>query len=79
MLKGPPLTSRRMAQMRHQSMIRFARFLQQELGEEEVIDLIKKNTEQRMSARAKSDLKRFGKSDFSSYISILEIREWCQV
>ena len=42
-LQGPPLTSRRMAQMRSQSMIRFARFLQKELGEEEVIDLIKKD------------------------------------
>ena len=69
-LQGPPLTSRRMAQIRHRSFIQFARFLQQELGEDEVIALIKKNTEQRLRAQAQRDLKRLGKSDFKSYISI---------
>ncbi len=69
-LPGPNLTSRRIARMRHRSFINFARFLQQELGEEEVIALIKKNKEQRLRAQAQRDLKRLGKSDFKSYISI---------
>ncbi len=69
-LPGPDMTYRRMASVQHRSFINFARFLQQELGEKEVIELIKKNTEQRMRERAQADLKRFGKSDFSSYLSI---------
>ncbi len=69
-LPGPNLTSRRLSAMRNRSFIRFARFLQKEIGEEKVIELIKKETEQRMFDQAKSDLKRLGKSDFSSYISI---------
>jgi hypothetical protein len=64
------MTYRRYAAMRHRSFIRFARFLQTEIGEERVIELIKKETEQRMNAQAQSDLKKFGKSDFKSYISI---------
>lgn len=64
------MTYRRMAAMRHQSFIRFARFLQEEIGEKRVIDLIKKNTEQRLKAQAERDLERLGKSDFASYISI---------
>jgi hypothetical protein len=64
------MTYRRMAAMRHQSFIRFARFLQQEIGEERIIELIKKNTEQRLKAQAERDLERLGKSDFTSYISI---------
>ena len=69
-LPGPDMTYRRFYAARQQSFIRFARFLQQEMGEEKVIDLIKKATEQRMHERAQADLKRLGKSDFSSYISI---------
>ena len=64
------MTYRRMASMRHRSFIRFARFLQEEIGKERVIELIKKNTEQRLKAQAERDLKRLGKSDFPSYISI---------
>jgi hypothetical protein len=69
-IPGLKMTYRRMATMRHQSFIRFARFLQEEIGQERVIELIKKNTEQRLKAQAERDLKRLGKSDFTSYISI---------
>ena len=69
-LPGPEMTYRRFAAIRHRSFIRFARFLQKEIGEERVIELIKKETEQRLNAQAKRDLKRLGKSDFKSYISI---------
>jgi hypothetical protein len=69
-IPGLKMTYRRMAGIRHRSFIRFARFLQEEIGEERVIELIKKNTEQRLKAQAESDLKRLGKSDFKSYISI---------
>jgi hypothetical protein len=69
-LPGPEMTYRRFAAMRHRSFIRFARFLQEEIGEERVIELIKKETEQRLNAQAKRDLERLGKSDFKSYISI---------
>jgi hypothetical protein len=69
-LPGPKITYRRFAAARHRSFIRFARFLQTELGEEKVIELIKKETEQRLNAQAKRDLERLGKSDFKSYISI---------
>jgi hypothetical protein len=69
-LPGPEMTYRRFASIRHRSFIRFARFLQKEIGEERVIELIKKETEQRLNAQAKRDLERLGKSDFKSYISI---------
>ena len=69
-IPGLKMTFRRMAAMRNQSFIRFSRFLQEEIGEERVIDLIKKQTEQRLREQAKRDLKRLGKSDFKSYISI---------
>ncbi len=69
-LPGPEMTYRRMAANRHRSFIRFARFLQKEIGEERVIELIKKETEQRLNGQAKRDLKRLGNSDFKSYISI---------
>ena len=69
-IPGLKMTYRRMAATRQQSFIRFARFLQEEIGEERVINLIKKNTEQRLKAQAERDLKRLGKSDFKSYISI---------
>jgi len=64
------LTYRRLSAMRNQSFIRFARFLQGEIGEERVIELIKKQTEQRMKERATKDLERLGNSDFKSYITI---------
>ena len=66
----PGVTYRRMAVVRDQSFIMFARFLQEEIGEERVIELIKKQTEQRLKEQAKKDLDRLGKSDFKSYISI---------
>lgn len=69
-LPGPEMTYRRYSAIRHQSFIRFARFLQKEIGEERVIELIKKQTEQRLKEQAQRDLKRLGKSDFKSYISI---------
>ena len=69
-IPGLKMTYRRLVAMRQQSFIRFARFLQQEMGEEKVIELIKKETEQRLKAQAERDLKRLGKSDFASYISI---------
>jgi len=69
-LPGPDMTYRIFSAARQQSFIRFARFLQKEIGEEKVIDLIKKATVERMRERAKSDLKRLGKSDFRSDISI---------
>jgi hypothetical protein len=69
-IPGLKMTYRRMAAMRNQSFIRFARFLQKELGEERVIELIKKQTEQRLKEQAKRDLERLGNSDFKSYISI---------
>ena len=69
-LPGPEMTYRRFSAVRNRSFIRFARFLQKEIGEERVIELIKKETEQRLNAQAKRDLKRLGKSDFKSYISI---------
>lgn len=69
-LPGSPMTYRRLMVVRNQSFIRFARFLQKELGEEKVIELIKKDTEERLRAQAQADLKRLGKSDFKSYISI---------
>ena len=69
-LPGPDMTYRRFAAIRHRSFIRFARFLQKEMGEERVIELIKKHTEQRLNEQAKRDLERLGNSDFKSYISI---------
>ena len=69
-IPGLEMTYRRMAAMRNRSFIRFARFLQGEIGEERVIELIKKQTELRMKEQAKKDLERLGKSDFKSYISI---------
>lgn len=69
-LPGPAMTYRRFVAMRNQTYIRFARFLQKEIGEEKVIDLIKKQTEERLRRQAQADLKRLGKSDFKSYISI---------
>ena len=66
----PGATYRKRAAMRDRSFIRFARFLQGEIGEERVIELIKKQTELRMKEQAKRDLERLGKSDFKSYISI---------
>ena len=69
-LPGPKLTYRRFIAMRSRGFIEFARFLQKELGKERVIELIKKQTDQRLLQQAKKDLKRLGKSDFKSYISI---------
>ena len=69
-LPGPDMTYRRYASIRHRSFVRFARFLQKEMGEDKVIELIKKETEERMKAQAERDLKRLGNSDFKSYISI---------
>ncbi len=69
-IPGPDWTYRRYASISQRSFIRFARFLQKEIGEERVIELIKKNTEERMHEQAKEDLKRLGNSDFKSYISI---------
>ncbi len=69
-IPGLKMTYRRMAALRNRSFIRFARFLQEEIGEERVIELIKKQTEQRLKEQAKRDLERLGKSDFKSYISI---------
>lgn len=69
-IPGLKVTYRRLAAMRNRSFIRFARFLQEEIGKERVIELIKKQTEQRLKEQAKKDLERLGKSDFKSYISI---------
>jgi hypothetical protein len=69
-LPGPKMTYRQIVRMRNQSFIQFARFLQKEIGNEKVIELIKKHTDERLLQRAKEDLKRLGKSDFKSYISI---------
>lgn len=69
-IPGLKMTYRRMAAIRNRNFIRFARFLQEEIGEERVIKLIKKQTEQRLKEQAKKDLERLGKSDFKSYISI---------
>ncbi len=69
-LPGPKLTYRRLVAFQSRSYIEFARFMQKEIGKEKVIELIKKQTDQRMLQRAKKDLKRLGKSDFKSYISI---------
>ncbi len=69
-IPGFKMTYRRMAALRNRSFIRFARFLQGEIGEERVLELIKKQTEQRLKAQARKDLDRLGKSDFKSYISI---------
>ena len=69
-LPGKKLTYRQIVRFQNRSFIRFARFLQKELGKEKVIELIKKDAEQRMLQRAKRDLKRLGNSDFKSYISI---------
>ncbi len=71
-IPGLKMTYRRMASMRNRSFIRFARFLQEEIGEERVIELIKKQTEQRLKEQAKRDLQRLGNSDFKSYISIFK-------
>jgi len=69
-IPGLEMTYRRFASVRDRSFIRFARFLQKEIGEGKVIELIKKQTEQRLKEQAKEDLKRLGNSDFKSYISI---------
>jgi hypothetical protein len=69
-IPGLKMTYRRIAAMRNRSFIMFARFLQEEIGKERVIDLIKKQTEQRLREQAKKDLERLGNSDFKSYISI---------
>ena len=69
-LPGPKMTYRRMAAIQNRSFIQFARFLQKEFGEEKVIELIKKQTDERLLQQAKADLKRLGNSDFKTYISI---------
>lgn len=69
-LPGPKITYRQIARIGSRNLIRFAKFLQKELGKERVFELIKKATDERMLERAKQDLKRLGKSDFKSYISI---------
>jgi hypothetical protein len=69
-LPGPKMTYRQIVRLRNRSFIQFARFLQKEIGNEKVIELIKKHTDERLLQRAKEDLKRLGKSDFKSYISI---------
>jgi hypothetical protein len=69
-IPGPKMTYRRIAALSNRNFIRFARFLQKEIGGERVIELIKKQTEQRLKEQAKKDLERIGKSDFKSYISI---------
>ena len=69
-LPGPKITYRRIARMQNRSFIRFARFLQEELGRERVIELIRKQTDQRLLEQAKKDLQRLGNSNFKSYISI---------
>ena len=69
-IPGFKMTYRRLAAIRNRSFIRFARFLQGEIGKEQVIELIKKQTVQRLKMQAKRDLDRLGKSDFKSYISI---------
>ncbi len=50
--------------------IRLARFLEKELGKDRMIELLKKDTEERQLRQAKRDLKQLGNSDFKSYISI---------
>jgi hypothetical protein len=69
-IPGLKMTYRKLVAMRQRSFIQFARFLQEELGKERVIELIKKQTDQQLMEQAKKDLKRLGKSDFKSYISI---------
>ena len=69
-LPGPKMTYRRIAAIQNRSFIQFARFLQKEIGEEKVIELIKKQTDERLLQQAKADLKRLGNSDFKTYISI---------
>ena len=69
-LPGPKMTYRRIVAYQNRSFIRFARFLQKELGDEKVLQLIKKHTDERMLEQARKDLKRLGKSDFKSYLSI---------
>jgi len=69
-IPGLKMTYRKLAARRHRSFIRFARFLQKEIGEDRVIELIKKETEQRLREQAKRDIERLGNSDFKSYISI---------
>lgn len=64
------MTYRRYASISQRSFIDFARFMQKELGEEKVIELIKKSTEERMREQAKADIKRLGGTDFKTYISI---------
>jgi hypothetical protein len=71
-IPGLKMTYRRMAALNNRSFIRFARFLQGEIGEERVIELTKKQTEQRMREQAKKDLARLGQSDFKSYLSIFK-------
>lgn len=69
-LPGPKMTYRRIAALQNRSFIQFARFLQKEIGEDKVIELIKKQTDERLLQQAKADLKRLGNSDFKTYISI---------
>ncbi len=69
-LPGPKITYRQFARMRSRGLVEFAQFLQQEIGKEKTLQLIKKNTDQKMLERAKRDIKRLGGSDFKTYISI---------
>ena len=59
-LPGPKITYSRIAGFQNRSFIRFARFLQKELGKERVIELIKKHTDERLLQQAKKDLKKLG-------------------
>ncbi len=71
-IPGVKMTFRRIAALSNRSFITFVRFLQGEIGEDRVIELIKKQTEQRQREQAKKDLDRIGKSDFKSYLSIFK-------
>ncbi len=67
---GPDMTYNRYQIARQLNFVRFAKFLEQEIGKEKMLDLVKKHATERLLSAAKRDLERLGNSDFKSYISI---------
>lgn len=64
---GRELTPRLLSRMRVRNFIRFAQFLEKELGKERMIELVKKSATERLTQSGKKQAKRLGKTDLKSY------------
>ncbi len=62
------LTHKQFFGLRYQEFIGFARGLENELGNEETIELIKNIADKRMLQAGKNQAKQFGKNDLQSFV-----------